>query len=229
MIATSRASVWRWAVLVPVAVAVISMFVLGCSVQEHYELLSFFFDGVPDPNAPAETSPAQTLAMEGNAEGQLTPRRPVVIYTSHKPFADQQCGVCHDSPRGRFIPPKGSDICKQCHENVAEGLAVVHGPVAVKDCRWCHTPHESPYPALLRAKPKDVCLQCHEMQDVFAPDLTAHQDPDRSCVDCHYGHGGKSRPFLKPSWDQAPPLDPPPDLPAPPSTDPTDARGEGLS
>ena len=72
----------------------------------------------------------------------------------------------------------------------------MHGPVATGQCLWCHLPHESTEPKLLVASSQKLCRQCHD-GNALSPDPPAHRDEQRSCLDCHLGHGGRTGHFLR--------------------------------
>lgn len=157
----------------------------GCSVEKHYEVLSFFFDGVPDPNAPK--------MQDGALDGRTLRQSPT--YSAHDPFIEERCSDCHQS---RFnLGPQDSGICLDCHENATTEQPRMHGPVVAVACLWCHSPHESPYASLLKGPARQVCTTCHEQSMLDTQRVPEHADAERSCLDCHYGHGGMSRYFLR--------------------------------
>jgi predicted CXXCH cytochrome family protein len=161
---------------------VVMLVVLGCTVtNRNYKVLSFFFDGVPDPNLPA----GAVTRVEGG--------RPVVAVL-HQPYAEERCEVCH---RTRYRPTReDSGVCLECHAKAKGGHAVMHGAVEANACLWCHNPHESSHPALLRDADRKVCGQCHtaSMLSSRAPE---HHEELRGCLECHSGHGGSSSLMLK--------------------------------
>lgn len=163
----------------------------GCSPEKHYDTLSFFFDGVPDPNAPS-------IDGFGGA----------TIRIEHRPFTDDQCLKCHVNPTDIRIDRNDSSMCLQCHEGIQEQYAFMHGPVAATACLWCHHPHHSAFDNLLRRPSPDLCLTCHG--DLMAhrelPDLSTdpkqmpinlvHSDLSQDCLACHSGHGGANQAML---------------------------------
>lgn len=167
----------------------------GCSVEEHYDTLSLFFDGVPDPNAPRRT-------IGGGSGAQLA------IVSQHSAFEERRCEECHGSG-GEFgfvvsgFGELGSDSCLECHMEIFEAHEVIHGPVAQNECLWCHDPHESVYPHLMRDASPPLCLGCHSLELREGPLIPEHEDLDRDCLDCHYAHGGSDMRFLKPGWPVA--------------------------
>jgi predicted CXXCH cytochrome family protein len=170
---------------VAVALALVAVWG-GCAVTtENYDVLSFFFDGVPDPNAPM---------LPGASAAQI---RQSPTYSSHAPFTEDRCAECHER---RFnLTPADSDMCLRCHEDVPNEQPLMHGPVAAVACLWCHTAHESPYPALLKRAPRDVCVTCHDAALLSAERVPEHSpEATQSCLECHAGHGGTVRYFLLP-------------------------------
>ncbi len=163
---------------------------VGCSVERNYKVLTFFFDGVPDPNAPkpAADSPA----------GLQLDIRQSPSYSIHRPYADDQCSECHADRQVR-IGGRDSTVCLKCHKETLPVHAVTHGPVDANACLWCHVPHESAYAVLFKAPARDVCSQCHTPEMLVSARVPEHADAGRSCLECHFGHGGEQRYFLKPS------------------------------
>lgn len=161
--------------------------VVGCSVDKHYEVLSFFFDGVPDPNKKAE---GQSITGARAVDIRESP-----TYSVHKPYAENQCNECHSS-RLR-LSKSDSSVCLKCHAGTTTEHAVMHGPVAVGACLWCHEPHESANASLLQRPGRGVCVTCHEAGLLNATRVAAHADDSRSCLECHFGHGGERAYFLR--------------------------------
>jgi len=191
-------------VLLLLAVAVPS----ACSVADNYQLLSFFFDGVPNPKLEAErrraAEEARRKAEEERAKrlGRKVDRAPHFLHT---PFRQQRCDGCHLAmkpqpgvPRwlqglGRLKAPK-EELCKQCHE--APEARYVHGPVAAIACSTCHHHHDSPYPYQLLAKDSGtLCAKCHT-GDTFLTEKKHEEYKDEQCVDCHNPHASQHRYFL---------------------------------
>ncbi len=190
----SRRRAWQ----VSLAGLAVLMVWAGCNVtNENYSLLSFFFDGVPDPNAPA--------LPDGTTDINLIRQSPT--YTIHPPFAEEKCVDCH----GKRFATQGVDasVCLKCHENIPSSQPRMHGPVVALACLWCHAPHESPYAALFKGQPRQVCAECHG-PDMLGTDTVPEHLPEatESCLDCHFGHGGVSRYFLRDQHDGV--VSPPP-------------------
>jgi predicted CXXCH cytochrome family protein len=179
----------------------------GCSPEKNYEVLSFFFDGVPDPNAP----------VLATATGAALRRSPT--YSIHKPFQEERCAECHGS---RFnLGPEDSGICLKCHEEITSQQPMMHGPVVAGACLWCHAAHESAFEWLLKGEPRQVCTDCHDQDLLGIGRVPAHADETRGCLECHFGHGGTRRYFLREAVEPVPPAN----TPEPPATTPQASEG----
>lgn len=163
---------------------------MGCSVERNYKMLSFFFDGVPDPEQ-------LKAAREAAALGQGTDIRLSPTYSVHKPYAEDKCADCHG---GRLrLSKTDSSLCMKCHTDNMGSEPITHGPVAAGACLWCHAPHESAFKALMKSKPRDVCMQCHTAAMLVNERVPEHSDPAQDCLGCHFGHGSTERFMLRPS------------------------------
>jgi predicted CXXCH cytochrome family protein len=176
-------------------VAVAAVVVVGCSVEKHYEVLSFFFDGVPQPGT--------GVPGGAGAAGAGGRPAPAVIVSSHSAFTERRCEDCHGETGGFGLVVTGfsdldATVCGNCHTQIMEEYPRMHGPVTAQECLWCHWAHESPYPHLLAQASPDLCLGCHGFELRGLPQPPEHVDLDRDCLDCHQGHGGQQRYFLKP-------------------------------
>ena len=166
----------------------------GCTATEkNYKVLTFFFDGVPDPNAPVQVSGGESESIV-SAPVSLGGRGSI-----HKPYAENKCSDCHGGA-SRFeeftkIPPT---VCLNCHKDVPNAYPVMHGPVATIECNWCHSPHESPSASLLKFPSPDVCVQCHE-QTLLPTTVPEHLEPGHDCLKCHVGHGSEKHGLLRPT------------------------------
>jgi predicted CXXCH cytochrome family protein len=174
-----RRSVYTIAIL-----AILSALAVGCSVAKNYKTLCFFFDGVPDPNAPV-TGPPTSLNLAAMPNGQLGPMK---MYR-HKPYAEGKCAECHKADKKQLVTVK-AELCLKCHAPTVKQYAVMHAPVAIGLCLWCHEPHESDSPKLLKTTAPQLCLQCHDAS-LLPSNVKPHQFPDQAnCLECHVGHGG---------------------------------------
>jgi predicted CXXCH cytochrome family protein len=77
--------------------------------------------------------------------------------------------------------------------------------VAANECLWCHEAHESTNRYLLVLESPDTCLACHRFEILGPRQPPEHDDPGRDCLECHHGHGGQVKYFLKPREDWGPP------------------------
>ncbi|MFT5424502.1 MAG: putative CXXCH cytochrome family protein [Phycisphaerales bacterium] len=181
----------------------------GCNTQRHYELLSFFFDGVPDPNRPLD------LLSEASASP---------TFSQHQPFVSDDCLKCHEDPSQMTMSLEDSSLCLQCHEDVTSQYPRMHGAVVGLACLRCHSPHFSSLASLLREPAPGLCMQCHDTNQMGSPS-PQHEDLTRDCLECHTGHGGPDPHFLRASWADLSPAPPPssPPPPAPSRSDPDDA------
>lgn len=174
-----------------------SVLTAACSQQRRYELLSFFFDGVPEPGwtphegyaPPARQLPADTAAA-------TTRRPPRIVIHAHPPYRENRCGRCHNRETGQLVKTPEDGLCMMCHAGLTRDARYVHGPVAVNACLFCHHHHGTPYRKVLREPPPALCLQCHDRDDLTSGD---HHDSikDRACTECHDPHGAGDRFFLK--------------------------------
>jgi len=174
---------------------------IGCgnTPQERYHTLSFFFDGVPNPDAPSK------VVTDDAGRKVIASSR---IVSQHKPYLDNQCGVCHNATNGDIQDFAAAyTACVKCHKKVSTEKTLMHGPVAREQCKWCHAPHQSTEPALLKDTPIAVCTQCHDKQ-LLSNTPPEHLDGTTSCLQCHFGHGGPEHNFLKPNTVPAPATQP---------------------
>lgn len=179
----------RHVLLVWLLLALVSLLAGGCSREVRYQVLTFFFTGVPplDWVPPEETNPAQ-IALEARERRQLKSRRAQAdrVFTgvyAHGPYVGEACAECHvmtvggfgfrsggssetekkTIAPGQFVLPPG-ELCVACHAgkgNAALQTAgrYAHGPGW--NCLTCHEPHNSKEPYLLKAAANDLCQRCH--------------------------------------------------------------------
>jgi predicted CXXCH cytochrome family protein len=124
--------------------------------------------------------------------------------TPHAPFADGECGRCHDphgSPNARLTRRPGAELCYGCHQEeklrFAEGK--VHDPVRKGACEHCHAPHAGSSGKILAMPEPALCLQCHRVGD---PKLgAAHEGfvaTKTKCTSCHAPHSSTDEHLLDP-------------------------------
>lgn len=180
------------------SILVVACLSLACSEGSRYRVLTFFFDGVPEPGqVPTPGYAVSGTAGGGGGEQAGEDQAPIVVLrVSHPPYRDNRCGACHDSRSGRIPIGPAEGLCLGCHPSVPGAVKFVHGPVATRDCLFCHHPHASAHAALLLTDSTSTCLRCHDQDDLgegpHHADLT-----EQTCVECHGAHGGDDRFFLK--------------------------------
>lgn len=74
----------------------------------------------------------------------------------------------------------------------------LHGPVAMGNCKVCHSPHFAENKFLLIRTGRNLCLHCHESTYVYENKHHFATD-EYQCLDCHDPHSGKDR-FLLTKW-----------------------------
>jgi predicted CXXCH cytochrome family protein len=178
--------------------AILSVLAVGCSVRTNYKTLSFFFDGVPDPNAPVKATPA----LLSTSSQTIDPMAPSKLYR-HKPFADGKCTECHTADKKQLVTVK-AELCVRCHQTAVNQYAVMHVPVATGQCLWCHEPHESDSAKLLKTTATRLCLQCHDQ--ALLPSDKPHQSDEANCLECHVGHGSPKPSLLRVDNPTLPPI-----------------------
>jgi len=182
--------------LTTLLVVIFLLYFPGCSTTHNYKVLSFFFDGVPEPthettfhlNDTINGSDADILAQN------LIPSLPQTQF--HQPYQNKQCNSCHDQGKMGTLKKPMPDLCYQCHENFSENYKVLHGPVGGGQCTMCHSPHMSLNKDLIIRTSQSLCLYCHDSREVL--EVSAHQDmKDITCTECHNPHGGADRNLLR--------------------------------
>jgi predicted CXXCH cytochrome family protein len=169
----------------------------GCSATFNYKLLSFLFDGVPNPADKPVIASLDSITRPDSVKSSkdvIVAAAPVMNY--HPPYQEKDCASCHDnSTVGSFIK-KAPELCYQCHDDFKDKYKVLHGPVASGKCVSCHSPHLSKNDHLLIRTKQALCLYCHDSKKVMAAD--AHTDiGDFACTECHNPHGGEDRYVLR--------------------------------
>ena len=164
-----------------------------CSPYAGKNLLNFFFDGVPESDSVGtelsgpEQTPSDSL---GPAQELLAQQAPSRIL--HDPYGEGECASCHNALSLGTMVEAQPGLCYLCHEDLSEGYAYLHGPVAGGYCTACHDPHMSESPQLLRMEGDRLCFYCHAEEDVLKNEM--HQDLEGMlCLDCHNPHGGEDK------------------------------------
>ena len=174
----------------------------GCRPQMRYELLTFFFDGVPPLTSPDANQISDARQTSEQVKGAVAV--PAESGSSrHQPAKD--CNKCHEEGsrynRKQLHQPLQL-LCYRCHTNFGMALdAHIHGPVAVGACLSCHNPHQSDEPKLLTAKDPQLCYQCHVGTDII--EIPVHRDNQSAkCTKCHDPHLSGNKFLLRPNYDK---------------------------
>lgn len=180
----------------------LSLLLTACASTQHSDLLSIFFDGVPGATTNQSSDSTQAGADAPLPEIYLAARAaPTSI--RHKPFAEHDCMLCHESDVSEKLRDTIPSLCQSCHIPVSAPRPFPHEPMAKGECLKCHTPHESKEPGLLTLPEEQVCAQCHHEKPFL--DTPAHAKAgDSKCHTCHDPHGGQDRFYLRtPATDGA--------------------------
>lgn len=171
-----------WKVLV--TSFVVTALLYGCEVTPaRYKVLSFFFDGVPNPE---EVKVAEIREKENKEIARTTG-------AGHAPYAAKMCDACHVPFTNALVVPI-SELCYRCHE-MKLNKKWVHGPIASGGCRVCHDPHSSRYKFLLVSESESFCFYCHDEKAIMKNE--AHKGNVMKCTSCHDAHMSDNRYLLK--------------------------------
>jgi predicted CXXCH cytochrome family protein len=160
--------------------------------EQRYQVLSFFFDGVPSPitaegpKAVADAEPAAALAR------MLEPSR--ADWAVHDPYTEDSCGECHDAGFSNRLIVSKDELCWTCHDREDYPGKVVHGPMQSGHCDGCHNPHRSPFENLLVREPETLCQECHD-ETTFVAFEEHRAEQGEDCLECHDPHAA-SREYL---------------------------------
>lgn len=193
----------------------------GCSPSARYQVLTFFFTGVPplagEPVAAGTPPPAAALT-----ESRLRPALQAKPFTGpylHGPYAAGDCAQCHEMsdsvgfgidasqgpqqsivPGSFVLPPE--QLCVACH--ASKGAAAVqaaglwlHGPAW--NCLACHGPHDGNDPYFLKLPAQQLCRQCHAAGFIDDTDLHAGVE---ECLECHNPHMGRDARMLRADFQE---------------------------
>jgi predicted CXXCH cytochrome family protein len=164
---------------------------MHCAPESRYKVLSFFFDGVPEPK------PAHVVLDSTNHSPKIMTKREMIglhetTLTFHPPFQNKECENCHERRSGNRLVDPLPDLCYNCHDNFSDEYDYVHGPVRGGFCTECHNPHSSMREKLLVRDQKDLCVYCHQSGQILNQEI--HEDvTGADCLDCHNPHGGNNR------------------------------------
>ncbi len=165
-----------------IALCVMAALLCGCGTETRYEVLSFFFDGVPAPEQQNGAKGPGKTANGARAKGSV-----------HGPYAAKMCNACHERGTNALVAPV-RELCFRCHQ-IKMDKKWVHGPLASGGCRFCHDPHRSGNRFLLVFSKENPCFYCHDQKAIENAEY--HKGTDPRCVSCHDAHMSDKKYLLK--------------------------------
>lgn len=164
----------------------------GCTPPARHQFLTFFFEGVDQPNLPVVPLPApatNTIA----AVATRTPETPAIFF--HQPYVDRRCAECHVTTFSQQLRVTGEELCAGCHKKLMQKIETakfVHRPVQKGQCLRCHDPHSGPDRYLLLRPGDALCLKCHDKEDMA--EVKGHANTgNATCASCHEPHQGDQK------------------------------------
>lgn len=168
----------------------VSLF-FSCAPESRYKVLSFFFDGVPEPVPAHLVKDTVNSAQNAVKKNQLVGIHETKL-KFHPPFQEKECDNCHERRLGNRLVDVLPDLCYGCHDNFSDEYDFVHGPVRAGFCTECHNPHSSKRDKLLVRDRDKLCVYCHQKGQILNQEQ--HDGvTGADCLDCHNPHGGNSR------------------------------------
>lgn len=180
---------------------------VSCSQNAAHRVLTFFFEGVPEPGGAASpgAGEAEALAL-ADAEGSpRTFERPTLVKPKlhwHPPYRNNRCNYCHDVYQGKLVKTPEEGLCVSCHTDPPGDREFIHGPVAANACLMCHHHHVSANPRMLVEEVEVICYECHDIDDLLDGGdhhAVLESESPPACIQCHDPHGGSNEFFLKQS------------------------------
>ena len=203
----------------------LALTVTGCSRGARYQVLTFFFTGVPPLDAPPESAETPTtaavdpaLARRDQILAERARARAMAPYTgpySHGPYAAKDCEQCHEMSSaggfgfgtssadakktivpGRFVLPR-EQLCVACH--AGKGAAAVQAAgLRLHGPAWnCVVCHHP------HSSPEPYFLKVKAEQlclechgDGFIHDTDLHTGLS-DCLECHNPHLGRDAMMLR--------------------------------
>jgi predicted CXXCH cytochrome family protein len=167
----------------------------SCSTERGYEVLSFFFDGVPEDIFLDKGEQVDSLiSTDTNRIVQEDLIVSQIKRYIHEPYRERQCELYHNQSRGQVLEDK--KLCFNCHESYELSRLNVHVPVSEGECSSCHQAHQSEFPYLLKQEGAEICGVCHDA--VQTENNPVHAFIDYSnCMKCHDPHGEENTFLLK--------------------------------
>jgi predicted CXXCH cytochrome family protein len=179
----------------------------ACAASTRYDVLTFFFDGVPPPEG-AYVLDVESLQLPDKPRGKFASSEPMDVPAAaipasvHAPFQKNECRSCHDISKGLQAGSITIQMCDTCHGEQRRESGWDHGPMNLGTCLPCHKAHSSQYPRLLSQPIPDLCVYCHWSEDSeggtfeHLTEIDAGEKDLNACLDCHDPHrvetGGRS-------------------------------------
>jgi len=171
---------------------------LGCDRQSRYKVLTFFFEGVPDPNAVrAKAAVSVSTGIDENTKTIIIekPKTPAELalykqkhHSRHKFLKD--CDKCHEGGLRTGIKELRQpmpDLCYSCHKDFSRLGKYLHGPINVGECVFCHDLHGTLYIKLQKEPQPKLCYNCHRRESIS--EIENHKKVlDLICTECHDPH-----------------------------------------
>jgi len=181
----------------------IALFAVSCNPHTSHALLSFFFDGVPEPEPQRQSqdtvrvvSAQQVNLLAGQIQHFQDTTVTTLNLTLHPDYQKKACNKCHEMEHSYRLKNRQPKLCYQCHKPFESRFSHLHGPVAAGFCLACHVPHKSINKALVKMPVQRICRHCHEAGDVNKNE--AHKKTSATnCLQCHDAHGGETVNLLK--------------------------------
>jgi predicted CXXCH cytochrome family protein len=179
---------YKHLILAVISASLAALLISGCAPSTRYKVLSFFFDGVTDPDSVEKKKPALDWKKKGKDKKQERK-----VYGQHGPFAAKMCEGCHVRGSNALVVPI-EQLCLNCHTLQIE-KKWIHGPLIAGGCRICHEPHGSGNPYLLVSESERFCFHCHNERDVLKNPV--HSDLNAVCTSCHDAHASDNEYLLR--------------------------------
>lgn len=173
--------------------------------EKRYNILSFFFDGVPLPESLADTTsinPDSLFLTDDEVistedEDTLKINKKIIQLYLHEPYKNKMCSECHSTSSSQSLQANITSLCGKCHGQFGISYKFIHGPVALGQCMECHHPHKTEYTHLLTREDDQLCLYCHSG---FTHDQENSAGPSnleqKVCFDCHNPHFSNENKFF---------------------------------
>jgi predicted CXXCH cytochrome family protein len=173
------------------------MFAAACSVQDHFRTLSFFFDGVPSPEAVRQAALVDSLKAAAKDTSAILAKTATPTSFVHQPYLEKKCDECHNTGSMGSQKQLMPGLCYQCHTDFGTQYTFEHGPSAGGYCTQCHHPHQSKEEKLLVRTGNGLCLQCHDT--LLVVENPFHKiSGETNCITCHNPHGSNNRFLMQP-------------------------------